>query len=58
MVKTSEGENIEDSGGSIKVRFGHQVEVRSRKRVRVRVRVREDGMVSCSAVISSSLSTP
>lgn len=28
MVKTSEGENVEDSGGFIKVRFGHQVEVR------------------------------
>lgn len=30
MVKTSEGENIEDSGGYIKVRFGHQVEVTTR----------------------------
>lgn len=30
MVKTSEGENIEDSAGYIKVRFGHQVEVTSR----------------------------
>lgn len=28
MVKTSEGDNIEDSGGSIKVHFSHQVEVR------------------------------
>ncbi|TWW57480.1 phosphatidylinositol 3,4,5-trisphosphate 5-phosphatase 1 [Takifugu flavidus] len=27
MVKTPEGENIEDSGGYIKVRFGHQVEL-------------------------------
>lgn len=30
MVKTSEGENIEDSGGYIKVRFGHQVKVTTR----------------------------